>query len=155
MHTELLGRIAEFLEKQELLSRLTEHENLHEYGISEIHVIAAIGRLEEPNVSAIARRMHMTCGAISKITKKLLARGVVQSYSAPDNRQKVFFRLTAVGERLFLEHERRHSQWQQRDEGFLAQFPETLLEQVDGFLDNFNAYLEEQIKELGGADNVN
>ena len=69
MKDNLLNLFAEYLEKQDALSKLTEHEKLHEYGYSEIHVVAAIGDLQNPNVTSIAKHMKMTKGAVSKIIK--------------------------------------------------------------------------------------
>ena len=69
---ELLSQMGRFLEKQDMLNMLTENANLHGYGYSEIHTIKAIKELDEPNVTEISRRLNMTRGAISKITRKLL-----------------------------------------------------------------------------------
>ena len=74
----LLNQFAEFLEKQDMLSKLTENEKLHSYGYSEIHVIAAIGDLEEPNVTALAKTLRLTKGAVSKITKRLISSNVIE-----------------------------------------------------------------------------
>ena len=72
---ELLKEIALMLERQDMLSKLTENQCLDEYGYSETHCIDYIGRLELPNVTKVAEHMGMTRGAISKMTKKLLAKG--------------------------------------------------------------------------------
>ncbi|MDL2327773.1 winged helix DNA-binding protein [Ruminococcaceae bacterium OttesenSCG-928-A11] len=154
MKTELLGTLAEFLEKQDLLSKLTEGEGLHGYGYSDTHTIAAVGQLEAPNVSAIARHLNMTKGAISKITKRLLAAGVLEAYSMPDNRQKIFFRLTPSGRALYQEHENRHALWAARDRQFLSRFTDAQLADFAAILRAFNGYLGEQIKELGGAQHA-
>lgn len=150
----LLNQFAEFLEKQDMLSKLTENEKLHSYGYSEIHVVAAIGNLEEPNVTELARTLKMTKGAVSKITKKLLLSGVIEAYTIPENRQKIFFRLLEQGEFLYGEHEKRHQLWLERDEHFLAQFTEQQLAEISKFMSLYNGYLEEQIKELGGKENA-
>ena len=74
---ELLKEIALMLERQDMLSKLTENQCLDEYGYSETHCIDYIGRLELPNVTKVAEHMGMTRGAISKMTRKLLAKGDV------------------------------------------------------------------------------
>ena len=76
MNSELLGLFAKYMEKQEVLSKLTESEELHGYNYSEIHTIAAIGDMEFPNVTGISQAMHMTRGAISKITRRLMQNGL-------------------------------------------------------------------------------
>ncbi|WP_310602058.1 MarR family transcriptional regulator [Anaerosporobacter sp.] len=155
MNDQLLMQFAEFLEKQDLLSKLTEHEKLHEYGYSDIHTIAAIGDLEEPNVTEIAKSLNMTRGAVSKITKRLLSVGVIESYMLPDNKQKIFFRLTKSGEVLYKEHQTRHQKWIDRDNKFFSQFSSQQLEEISGFMNLFNQYLGEQIVEIGGDNNAN
>lgn len=150
MNSKLLQQFAEFLEKQDLLSKLTEKEQLHAYGYSEVHTIAAIGDMEMPNVTAIARHLKMTRGAISKITKRLLKAGVIESYAISGNRQKVFFRLTETGWELYEDHAKRHQMWIDRDNEFLNQFTEEQLTEISKFMESFNGYLEEKIKEVGG-----
>ncbi len=152
MNTELLNLFAEHMEKQEVLSRLTEDERLHGFSYSEIHTIAAIGDLEEPNVTNIADRMNVTRGAISKIAKRLQEQGLIEAYRREGNKQKVFFRLAESGRVLYDEHEKRHELWLKRDNAFLAQFGEQTIEQVESFMRAFNEYLEEQISELGGNE---
>lgn len=154
MNTDILKLFAEFLEKQDTLSKLTEHEKLHDYGYSEIHVIAAIGDLDEPNVTQIAKTLSLTKGAISKITRKLIASNLVEAYSLPGNRQKIFFKLTSEGRFLYEEHEKRHKKWRQRDTRFLEQFTGRQLEQISDFMTAYNAYLNEQIQESGGLKNA-
>lgn len=150
MYDHLLELFAEYLEKQDILSKLTEHERLYEYGYSEIHTIAAVGDLKDPNVTSIARRMKMTKGAVSKIIKRLLSAQVIEAYQLADNRQKIFYSLTEKGKFLYDEHKKRHELWIQRDKGFLSGFSEEQLQCVSSFMAEFNAYLEEQIAEKGG-----
>ena len=59
----LLKELALMLERQDMLSKLTEGKCLDEYGYSETHCIDYIGRLELPNVTKIAEHMGMTRGA--------------------------------------------------------------------------------------------
>ena len=148
----LLNQFAEFLEKQDMLSKLTENEKLHSYGYSEIHVIAAIGDLEEPNVTALAKTLRLTKGAVSKITKRLISSNVIEAYTIPDNRQKIFYRLLEKGRFLYEEHEKRHKLWLERDRQFLSQFTELQLEEFSKFMSSYNGYLEEQISQLGGRE---
>ncbi len=153
MNTELMNLFVKYMEKQEILSKLTEDEKLHGYNYSEIHTIAAIGDLEEPNVTNIANHMNVTRGAISKITKRLLAQNLIEAYQQDGNKQKIFFRLTESGQFLYDEHEKRHNLWLKRDDAFIRQFDEKDVKQVEEFMRAFNNYLEAQIAELGGNAN--
>ncbi|MDD7388641.1 MAG: MarR family transcriptional regulator [Lachnospiraceae bacterium] len=151
MNTNLMNLFAKYMEKQEILSRLTENEKLHGYNYSEIHTIAAIGDLAEPNVTEIAGYMNVTRGAISKITKKLLEQKVIEAYQMDGNRQKIFFRLTEEGRFLYDEHEKRHQLWLKRDHAFIKQFDKETVKEVEDFMTAFNQYLEQQIIDLGGT----
>lgn len=155
MNAELLNLFAKYMEKQEMLSKLTEDEKLHGYNYSEIHTINAIGDLTEPNVTEIARSMNVTRGAISKITKKLLEQNLIEAYQKNGNKQKVFFRLTKQGQYLYDEHKKRHNLWLKRDDAFIKQFDPKTIEQIEQFMRAFNDYLEIQIAEFGGNTDEN
>ena len=155
MNTELMNLFAMYMEKQEILSKLMEDEKLHGYYYSELHTIAAIGDLAEPNVTQIANYMNVTKGAISKITKKLLEQNLIEAYQKDGNKQKIFFRLTKSGQSLYDEHEKQHNLWLKRDDTFIKQFDSKTVEQIEKFMKAFNDYLEEKIIELGGKTNKN
>ena len=155
VNIDLMNLFVEYMEKQEILSRLTEDEKLHGYHYSEIHTIAAIGDLPEPNVTQIANYMNVTRGAISKITKKLLEQNLIEAYQRDGNKQKIFFRLTKSGQFLYDEHEKRHKLWLKRDNAFIEQFDPETVKQVEDFMRAFNDYLETQIIELGGNTDEN
>lgn len=144
----LLKEIALMLERQDMLSQLTENQCLDEYGYSETHCIDFIGRLELPNVTKVAEHMRMTRGAISKMTKKLLAKGLIEKYTLETNKKEVYFRLTEQGKVLFDEHAKRHERWEKRDMEFLAKYPREKVVTVYEFMQEFNDYLEEQIESL-------
>ena len=153
MNRELMTILTEYMEKQEVLSKLTEAEKLHGYHYSEIHTVVAIEELKEPNVTEIARRLKLSKGAITKITQRLMKDHLIESYMQPDNKQKVFFRLTNQGQELYKEHDKRHKLWLKRDDAFLKRYQEEQLAGVKEFMTQFNQYLDEQIEELGGQEN--
>ena len=143
---ELLKEIALMLERQDMLSKLTENQCLDEYGYSETHCIDYIGRLELPNVTKVAEHMGMTRGAISKMTKKLLAKGLIEKYTLETNKKEIYFRLTEQGMVLFKEHEKRHKQWEKRDMQFLDRFSKDEIAVIMKFMKEFNEHLETQIE---------
>ena len=139
---ELLKEIALMLERQDMLSKLTENQCLDEYGYSETHCIDYIGRLELPNVTKVAEHMGMTRGAISKMIEK---------YTLETNRKEVYFKLTDQGRLLFDEHAKRHQRWEKRDMEFLARYSVEDVRTVSRFMTEFNGYLEEQIETITGT----
>ncbi len=144
----LLKELALMLERQDMLSKLTESQCLDEYGYSETHCIDYIGRLELPNVTKVAEHMGMTRGAISKMTKKLLAKGLIEKYTLETNRKEIYFRLTEEGRLRFEEHAKRHRPWEKRDMNFLSRYSAEEVRMVHRFMREFNGYLEGQIAEL-------
>ena len=144
----LLKELALMLERQDMLSKLTEGKCLDEYGYSEKHCIDYIGRLELPNVTKIAEHMGMTRGAISKMTKKLLTKGLIEKYTLESNKKEVYFKLTDLGKTLFEEHAKRHKRWEKRDMEFLSHYSTEDVKTVYRFMKEFNHYLEGQIEEL-------
>lgn len=145
MEKRILDSLKELLEKQDMLSKLTEEAFLDELGYSEIHCIDAIGKISDPNVTKLANQMKMTKGAISKITTKLLHAGFIDKYSKEGNAKEIFYSLTPQGMKMFQEHLKRHELWEERDLNFLTSYSNKTLKEVDNFLNDFNTYLENQI----------
>jgi len=147
-YRELLDQFAEYLEKQELLSRLTEADFLHGYSYAEIHCIGMIGKMERPTASRIAARMRMTRSAIGKMAKRQIGAKLVEKYSLDTNKKEVYFRLTEAGWRLFREHENRHRLWEQRDSAFFQRYSSEERNSVTKFMKELNRYLKEQIDQI-------
>ena len=131
---ELLKEIALMLERQDMLSKLTENQCLDEYGYSETHCIDYIGRLELPNVTKVAEHM-----------------GMIEKYTLETNKKEVYFKLTDQGRLLFDEHAKRHQRWEKRDMEFLARYSVEDVRTVSRFMTEFNGYLEEQIETITGT----
>ena len=58
---------------------------------SEVHCIEAIEELNEPNVRRLTEALFMTRGAISKLTKRLEQRGLIESYKNLIIKRKFIF----------------------------------------------------------------
>lgn len=146
MRKDLISLFKEYGDKQEILSKLCESEELRKYNNSELHIIAAIGDLENPNVTAIAEHMGMTKGGISKNIKKLIDAGLVTAYQAENNNRKIFYNLTDEGRKIYDKHEIAHINWTQRDNAFFSQFSDDEINSVADFLCKFISHLDEEIE---------
>lgn len=146
MRKDLISLFKEYGDKQEILSKLCESEELRKYNSSELHIIAAIGELKNPNVTAIAGYMGMTKGGISKNIKKLIDADLVSTYQAENNNRKIFYSLTDEGKRIYDKHEIAHKNWIERDNAFFSQFSDDEINSVADFLENFIAHLNEEIE---------
>lgn len=109
-------RIYNILIEMQEHSDVFEHKReslLDEINIAEVHCIDWIGMMDHPNVTKISKKMGLTRGAISKISKKLLGKSLIESYQDPDNNKEIFFRLTEGGQSVYSEHKKIHSEVKQ------------------------------------------
>lgn len=148
MNKTMLDIFTAIYEKQDVLSKLTAKESLDEFGYSEIHCLDCIGKMEDANVTKVAKALNMTRGAISKITKKQIKKGVIATYTKENNKKEIYFSLTNTGQQLFIEHQKRHEQWIKRDQQFLDTCNSQDLQIVEKFLNTFDQYLYSQIEDI-------
>ena len=65
-------------------------EAIEGYPLNEIELIEKIAKLPEPNVTKLAAASYLTRGAISKQTKKLLAKQLIESYQNQKIKRTIF-----------------------------------------------------------------
>ena len=140
----------EYLEKQDILAKLIEVNNVYDYGYSEIHTVSAIKDLEEANVTNISKYLKITKGAVSKITKRLISKGLIESYRIADNKQKIFFKLTDKGNVIYEEHRKGHDLWLKRDGEFFKQFSKKEIDIICDFMIKYNQHLDNKINNIEG-----
>jgi len=87
---------------------------LNGVNLTELHSIDFIGKTERPNATMLAENMELTRGAITKISKALTAKGLIEKYQVPENKKEVYFRLTESGQILYTEHKKIHNHIQQK-----------------------------------------
>ncbi len=138
----------EIYEKEEILGKIAFRGEYEKYGVSEIHCIDFIGKIENPNVTKISENMNMTRGAISKICKKLLNSKLIDKYKKPDNDKEIYFKLTKSGEELYKRHEIKHKKWEERNNNFFKNVDREEQEIVASFL-KFNNFLDKIIESEG------
>ncbi|MCC3867976.1 MarR family transcriptional regulator [Terrisporobacter mayombei] len=145
----IMGSFKEIYEKEEVLGRIAFRGEYEQYGVSEIHCIDLIGKIENPNVTKISQRMNMTRGAISKLCKKLLNSKLIDKYKKPDNDKEIYFKLTKLGEELYNQHDIKHKLWEERNNKFFKNIDKEEQEIVANFLNKFNNYLDKIIESEG------
>nr|WP_207730126.1 MarR family transcriptional regulator [Clostridium botulinum] len=139
----------EIYEKEEILGKIAFRGEYEKYGVSEIHCIDFIGKIENPNVTKISENMNMTRGAISKICKKLLNNKLIDKYKKPENDKEIYFKLTKSGEELYKRHEIKHKKWEERNNNFFKNVDREEQEIVASFLKKFNNFLDKIIESEG------
>lgn len=106
-------RILDILTKMQEQSDVFQHKGeglLDDISLAEVHCIDCIGMMDHPNVTKISEKMGLTRGGISRISKRLLGKGLIESYQEPDNNKEIYFRLTESGQYVYDEHKQLHNQ---------------------------------------------
>jgi DNA-binding MarR family transcriptional regulator len=132
-----------------LLNKFKMEDSLKGYKSSEVHCIEYIGRNVDSNVTKLADSFYMTRGAISKIIKKLIEKGIIESYQKPDNKKEIYFRLSEQGKVIYKIHEKLHKEFQERDKAVFEQVTEEQFDSMLSFVERYSNHLDAEIKKLG------
>lgn len=73
---------------------------------SEIHTVAAVFHSPGCNLTSLAAALDVSPAAASKFVAKLIRRGYIVKYKAPDNKRDVLFEATEKGRAAAKGHER-------------------------------------------------
>lgn len=131
------------------LNKFKMEDRLKGYKPSEVHCIEYIERNVDSNVTKLAESLYMTTGAISKITKKLIKKGLIESYQKPDNKKEIYFRLTEQGKVIDKIHEELHREFQERDKAVFDQVTEEQFDSMLSFVEKYSRHLDAEIKKQG------
>jgi DNA-binding MarR family transcriptional regulator len=104
----LLNVISGFYEKDSKVNYFDTDTLLYH---SEIHMVQCIKENENMHLSAIARRLGVTRGAVSQIVMRLEKKGVITKEADQHNGRKLVLRLTAKGETAYASHKRNHDSY--------------------------------------------
>ncbi|WP_330373535.1 MarR family transcriptional regulator [Paraclostridium sordellii] len=141
--------VRDLFNKMVWLNKFKMEESLKEYKSSEVHCIEYIGRNVDTNVTKLAEYFYMTRGAMSKLTKKLMKKGIIESYQKPDNKKEIYFRLTEQGKKVYKIHEKLHNEFQERDKAIFEQVSEEQFDSMLNFIEKYSSHLDGEIKKLG------
>lgn len=146
---QVIMGVRDLFNKMVWLNKFKMEESLKEYKSSEVHCIEYIGRNVDTNVTKLAEYFYMTRGAMSKLTKKLMKKGVIESYQKPDNKKEIYFRLTEQGKKVYKIHEKLHKEFQERDKVIFEQVSEEQFDSMLNFIEKYSSHLDGEIKKLG------
>jgi len=139
----------DLVNKMTWLNKAKMEDSLKGYKSSEVHCIEYIGRNVASNVTKLAESFYMTRGAISKMTKKLIKKGTIESYQKPDNKKEIYFRLTKQGQGIYKIHEELHKEFKERDKAVFEQVTEEQFDSILSFAEKYNKHLDAEIKKQG------
>ena len=104
----VLTSFSDLVNKLVLLNKHTMEERLGGYTSSEVHAVEYLAKHDDCNVTRLADAFCMTRSALSKVTKKLMEKGLVETYRKPDNKKEVYVALTAKGRDVAAVHDAAH-----------------------------------------------
>ncbi|MBU2701360.1 DNA-binding MarR family transcriptional regulator [Sporomusaceae bacterium BoRhaA] len=115
--------------------------------LAEVHCIDWIGMIDHANVTKVANEMGMTRGGISKISQKLLNKGLIESYQRPENNKEIYYRLTNDGQHVYNEHKKCHSKAKQEKLSILSAYSDKEQVTILRFLNDINHMLDSKMSE--------
>ncbi|MFV0559455.1 MAG: MarR family transcriptional regulator [Enterococcus sp.] len=146
---QLAVAIRQLFDKMAWLNKATMEERLKGYADSEVHCIEAIGLMKDPNVTRIAEFVYMTRGAISKLTKRLIKKELIESYQKKENKKEIYFRLTEKGQSIFAIHAQLHKEFRKRDKPIFDQITDDQRAEIQEFIALYGEHLDKEIKKQG------
>ena len=144
----LIQQFRRYANNVDLITRAHSMEILSGYGNSDLNCIDCIGRMNRPTASSISKEMGITRSGISKILRKIVSKGAVESYQLPGNQKKIYYHLTPYGREIYKQHRLRHQNWENRDKMFFQSLHSDMLDMALQFMNIYNGYLEMKVAEL-------
>ncbi|MFB6589141.1 MarR family transcriptional regulator [Bacillus thuringiensis] len=146
---QVMNGFRELYNKLVWLNKDKMEEGLKGFKSSEVHCIEYIENNADSNVTQLAEAFYVTRGAISRMTKKLIQKGLVESYQKSENKKEIYFRLTEQGKEIYKIHENLHKEFQERDKAVFEQVTEEGFNSIISFVEKYSRHLDEEIKKQG------
>lgn len=146
---QVMMALRDVFNKMAWLNKFKMEDSLKGYKPTEVHCIEYIEKNVDSNVTKLAESFYMTRSAMSKITKRLIEKGLIESYQKQDNKKEIYYRLTEQGKVIYEIHEKLHKEFQERDK---AVFEQVTVEQFDSmlsFVEKYSKHLDGEIKKMG------
>lgn len=146
---QLIMGFRDLYNKMVWLNKPKMEYHLKDNTASEVHCIESIEKNGDTNVTKLAESLYMTRGAISKLTKKLIKKGLIENYQKSDNKKEIYFKLTDRGKEIYKIHEELHKEFQERDKVVFEQVTEEQFDSMLSFVEKYNNHLDVEIKKQG------
>ncbi|WP_445291552.1 MarR family transcriptional regulator [Bacillus cereus] len=146
---QVMNGFRELYNKLVWLNKDKMEEGLKGFKSSEVHCIEYIENNADSNVTQLAEAFYVTRGAISRMTKKLIQKGLIESYQKSENKKEIYFRLTEEGKESYKIHEDLHKEFQERDKAVFEQVTEEEFDSIIRFVEKYSRHLDAEIKKQG------
>ncbi|MFB4338680.1 MarR family transcriptional regulator, partial [Bacillus sp. BR_16] len=138
---QVMNGFRELYNKLVWLNKDKMEEGLKGFKSSEVHCIEYIENNADSNVTQLAEAFYVTRGAISRMTKKLIQKGLIESYQKSENKKEIYFRLTEEGKEIYKIHEDLHKEFQERDKAVFEQVTEEEFDSIISFVEKYSRHL--------------
>ncbi|MBC1337189.1 MarR family winged helix-turn-helix transcriptional regulator [Listeria innocua] len=145
---QVMANVRDLFNKLAWINKVKMEKALEGYKPSEVHCIEFIAKNEDPNVTKLAEAFYMTKSAISKITKKLMDKGYIESYQKPENKKEIYFRLTTKGAEINQVHDNLHQEFLDRDKVVFEDVSDKQYEEVLQFAEKYSRHLDGEMKKI-------
>ncbi|MEC2946377.1 MarR family transcriptional regulator [Bacillus cereus] len=135
---QVMNGFRELYNKLVWLNKDKMEEGLKGFKSSEVHCIEYIENNANSNVTQLAEAFYVTRGAISRMTKKLIQKGLVESYQKSENKKEIY-----------KIHENLHKEFQERDKAVFEQVTEEEFDSIISFVEKYSRHLDAEIKKQG------
>ncbi|PFR41904.1 MarR family transcriptional regulator [Bacillus cereus] len=146
---QVMNGFRELYNKLVWLNKDKMEEGLKGFKSSEVHCIEYIENNADSNVTQLAEAFYVTRGAISRMTKKLIQKGLVESYQKSENKKEIYFKLTEQGKEIYKIHENLHKEFHERDKAVFEQVTEEEFDSIISFVEKYSRHLDAEIKKQG------
>ncbi|PGT83203.1 MarR family transcriptional regulator [Bacillus cereus] len=146
---QVMNGFRDLYNKMVWLNKDKMEEGLKGFKSSEVHCIEHIENNADSNVTQLAEAFYVTRGAISRMTKKLIKKGLIESYQKSENKKEIYFRLTEQGKEIYKIHEDLHKEFQERDKVVFEQVTEAEFDSIISFVEKYSWHLDAEIKKQG------
>lgn len=151
---QVMEELWNLFSKRSWIDGIKMKDSLNGYYPSEIHCVEYIGKNADTNVKKLAEAFNMTTSAISKLTKKMIKKGLIESYKKPDNKKEIYFQLTAKGVEINSIHEKLHKEYEERDKEVFEQMTQEQYDAILHFANLYNNHLDDVIENLDTGSSV-
>lgn len=145
---QVMMDVRQLYNKMAWINKLKMEDSLKGFQSTEVHCIEYIEKNADSNVTKLAEAFYMTRGAISKLTKKLIKKGLIESYQKADNKKEIYFKLTEEGRGVFNIHEELHQEFRERDKVIFDQVSDEQIEALLQFVNGYSQHLDREIEKL-------
>ena len=115
----------------------------------ELQTLKAVAEFPAKNTTELADELGITKGAVSQAVTKLVGRGFLERYRAPDNERETFTRLTRSGSAAYRDHMKRAETEILAFDALLAEAEPEHVEFMLDFVAKVEGFFRDQLESTG------